>query len=409
MGVHSEVGQLREVILHRPGPELARLSPANKDDFLFDEVVWLERAQEEHDAFAATLRDLGVRVHLLGDLLEETLAIPEARKHVLDGTVDDRIQGPAAADALHSLFATMDPATLAGHLVGGLTRRELLDHVDEPASLVVQGLGPDDLLLPPLPNHLFTRDTSAWIYDGVSVNPMRRAARRRETVHYEAVYGWHPRFAGPRPGGRSPWWSTGTAEAPASIEGGDVLVLGGGAVLVGLSERTTPQAVERLALRLFDAGSADRVVAVRLPQARALMHLDTVMTMVDERTFMQYAGLGPLPSFTLRPGENPKELAVTAHPAEDLHRVLADALGLDGLRILTPGHDEHAAAREQWDDGCNLLAVRPGVVLAYERNVATNAYLREQGVEVVTVAGSELGRGRGGPRCMSCPVVRDPA
>ncbi|MGP3968902.1 arginine deiminase [Streptomyces sp. 6N223] len=404
--VASETGRLKRVILHRPGLELKRLTPSNRSELLFDDVLWVRRAQQEHDAFARVLRERGIAVHLFGELLAESLDVRRARSLVLDRVFDEREYGPLATDQLRADFDALPTPELAEALIGGMTKREYLERFAEPVSVRFHVMAPDDFLLAPLPNHLFTRDTSAWVYDGVAINAMRWPARQRESVHFEAVYGHHPLFAAERAGGFHVW-SEGEGEHPSTIEGGDVLVIGNGAVLVGMSERTTPQAVELLARRLFAAGSARTIVALDMPKRRAFMHLDTVLTMVDGETFTQYAGLGMLRSYTIEPGAGEKELKVTDHPPEHMHRAIAAALGLDGIRVLTPVQDVHAAEREQWDDGCNVLAVEPGVVVTYERNVTANTHLRENGIEVLEIPGSELGRGRGGPRCMSCPVERD--
>ena len=410
VGVWSEIGKLRRVLVCAPGLAHQRLTPETREELLFDDVIWVQQARRDHFDFVAKMKDRGVEVLELQEMLADVVADAGARAWLLDRKITDDLVGAGVAPEVRSWLDEMKAEDLAEHLIGGIAHFEVPDEFRGGFLSAFGEADPASFIIKPLPNTQFMRDNSSWIFNGVTLNPMYWPARRQETLLTTAVYKFHPAFAGEDyhvwlgdPDGQPVDYGA------VTLEGGDVMPIGKGVVLIGMGERSSRQAIGRVARSLFESGAAERVIIAGLPRTRSAMHLDTVFTFCDHDVLTAYAPVvDNIVPLTLRPDEtSPSGLDVRREP-DGLVDTVGHALGVD-FRVVQTAGDVYGIRREQWDDANNVIALEPGVVIGYDRNTLTNTALRKAGIEVVTIDASELGRGRGGGRCMTCPILRDPA
>ncbi len=399
MQVWSEVGQLKKVLLHRPGPELKNLTPRYLEDLLFDEIPWLAKAQVEHDGFSQALKDHGAEVFYIDNLLMDVVSDPEVKSALIKKHLKaSPLIETEVIDTIYNYLNNLKPEELVSTLVAGLLKKEV-QSLKQYTTLSDLTLDSYPFYLPPLPNMYFTRDHGAMVGDKLQVSSMFNPARRLETIFLRFIQKYHPLF-------RKVDLSY-HEEIPYGIEGGDVLVLNEDTLAIGLSERTTEEAIEWVAQKyLVQKELVKQIIVVQIPTKRAYMHLDTVFTMVDRDKFLMYPGIrDAINVYWLQKGKDDR---VAASNGYNLQGALKAALGVKQVEIIYSGaNDEITAAREQWGDSTNTLAVKPGVVICYDRNEATNDTLRRHGIETIEIDGSELVRGRGGPRCMSMPLDRE--
>lgn len=406
ISITSEIGALKTVLLHRPEISLTRLTPSNCQELLFDDVLLPEEAFSEHLEFAKALKTEGVEVLFLADLLAEVISNENAKNWLLDQHCSIYRLGPMLAKQTKDYIRHFDDYKLIETLIGGLALCDIEPEVFKKdfSSIVSSNLKENGFILNPLPGHLFTRDASCWIHDGVVLSPMQKSARKMETVNLKAVYNFHPKF---KSRNMKVWFGEMEIDySSATVEGGDILVLSKEKILIGYSERTTLVGIENLALNLLKNSEVNEVIVVKLPNKRATMHLDTVLSMVDTDKFCGYQDVinNDTEHWSLTLDKN---YQIKFDSQNDFFKTLARITNNYTVQMIPTGGDVFVAEQEQWNDAVNVLTIKPGTVICYDKNFNTIENLQKNDIHVIGIKGNELSKGRGGTRCMSCPIERE--